>query len=506
MGRKQRHPFAHKKQRKRNHFSLPGEAAAMAAFGGPVQDLCKEATCPICLESFRDPVIIPDCGHNFCRSCLIQCWGESEGEASCPHCREILQHRNLIPNRPLANVLEKLTVGKLHLHGEKEAEGKGKICEKHQEPLKLFCKEDESPICVVCDRSKEHKSHEVIPLEEASQEYKDQISSCLDNVRKEREKILVFKANTEKESQDLLKQMKAEKGKMVAEIRRLHQFLEEQEKLLLAQMAEVEKEIAKKREEHLASLSRELSSLDSLIREMEEKLQEPVSELLQDIRSFLQRSQEKENLEDPPVAFPPALKWRIWDFCDMNPFLEGVMKQFKDTVEYGLQLRKENVTLDTDTAHPFLILSDDRKSVSWGEVCQDLPDNPERFDTYLYVLGCEGFTAGRHFWEVIVGRVDKWAVGVARKSVKRKGVVYFDTSDGIWGFAKWDFGYTPLEAPVPSEEPKRIRVALNCEGRRVSFYDADTAALLYSFSEASFSGETLQPFFYVSEKGNLRLS
>ncbi|CAI5768156.1 E3 ubiquitin-protein ligase TRIM7-like [Podarcis lilfordi] len=142
----------------------------MAAPGGAVQDLCEEATCSICLECFRDPVIIPECGHNFCRSCLIQCWEKSEGEASCPL----------------------------------EAEGKGRVCEKHQEPLKLFCQEDQSPICVVCDRSKEHKGHEVIPLEEALQEYKDQIRTCLDNVRKEREKILEFKADAEKESQDLL--------------------------------------------------------------------------------------------------------------------------------------------------------------------------------------------------------------------------------------------------------------------------------------------------------------
>ncbi|XP_053235245.1 E3 ubiquitin-protein ligase TRIM7-like [Podarcis raffonei] len=481
----------------------------MAASGGSVQDLREEATCPICLEYFRDPVIIPECGHNFCRSCLIRCWGESEGEASCPQCREIIQHRNLIPNRPLANVVEKLTAGKPRLHGEKGAEGKGKICEKHQEPLKLFCKEDESPICVVCIASKEHKSHEAILLEEAFEEYKGQISSCLDNVKKEREKILEFKAGTEKESQDLLKQTGAEREKMVAEFRRLHQFLEEQEKLLLAQMAEVEKEIAAKREEHLARLSRELSSFDSLIREMEEKLREPASELLQDIRSFLQRSQEKENLEDPPVAFPPVLKWKIWDFGDINPFLEGVMKKFRDTVEYGLQLRKENVTLDPDTANPYLILSEDRKSVRDGEVRRRLPNNPERFDTHGDVLGCEGFTSGRHFWEVIVGREEGWGVGVARKSVKRKGDLGFDTTEGIWGLGKWDGGYklcSPHEDPVPSEEPKRIRVTLNCEGGRVSFYDADTAALLHADTAASFSGETLQPYFYVSGKANLRLS
>ncbi|XP_077778446.1 E3 ubiquitin-protein ligase TRIM7-like [Podarcis muralis] len=480
----------------------------MAASEGPVRDLRDEATCSICLDYFRDPVIIHECGHNFCRSCLVQCWEKSEGEASCPQCRERVEQSSIRRNQQLANFVEIIKKFS-HLGGKEEGEGKGRVCEKHQEPLKLFCKKDEIPICLVCNVSKEHKSHEVVPLEEASQEYKDQISSCLDNVRKEREKILIFKANTEKESQDLLKITRAEKEKMVAEIRRLHQFLEEQEKRILAQMAEVEKEIAAKREEHLARLSWELSSLDSLIREMKEKLQEPASELLQDIGSFLQRSQERENLEDPPVAFPPALKWRIWDVCDINPFLEGVMKQFKDTVEYGLQLQKENVTLDPDTAHRRLILFENRKSVSWGEVCQDLPDNPERFDTHGFVLGCEGFTAGRHFWEVIVRREGGWGVGVARKSVKRKGKLHFDTSEGIWGLGKWGGVYkvcSPHEPPFPSEEPKRIQVTLNCEGGRVSFYDADTAALLHAYPAAALSEETSQPFFYLHEKVNLRLS
>nr|XP_034960944.1 uncharacterized protein LOC118080122 [Zootoca vivipara] len=496
---------ARKAKKTKPDLSLRREAA-MAVSGDPVRDLCEEATCSICLGYFKDPVIIHECGHNFCRSCLIQCWEKSEGQASCPQCRETVEQSSIRKNQQLANFVEIIKKFS-HLVGKKEAEGKGRMCEKHQEPLKLFCKEDGSPICVVCDRSKEHKSHEVIPLEEASQEFKDQINSCLDNVRKKRERIIVLKADTEKESQDLLKQTDAEREKMVAEFRQMHQFLEEQEKLLLSQMAEVEKEIAAKREEHLARLSGELSSLDSLIWEMEEKLQEPASELLQDIGTFLHRSQAKENLENPPVAFPPALKWRIWDFCDIHPFLEGVMKKFRDTVEYGLQLQKENVTLDPDTAHPILILSEDQKSVREGEVCQDLPDNPERFDTHGNVLGCEEFKEGRHFWEVTVGREEGWEVGVARKSLKRKGELDFDTMEGIWGLGKWDGGYRlccPYEDLVPSEEPKRIRVTLNCEGERVSFYDADTAALLHAYPAASFSGETLQPYFYVTDKGNLK--
>ncbi|XP_032998253.1 E3 ubiquitin-protein ligase TRIM11-like isoform X2 [Lacerta agilis] len=482
----------------------------MAASGVPVVALCEEATCSICLEYFQDPVIIPECGHNFCRSCLIQCWEKSEGEASCPQCRETVEQSSIRRNQQLANFVE-IAKKCSHLGGKKEAEGKGRVCEKHQEPLNLFCKEDEAPICLVCDRSKEHKIHKVVPLEEASQEYKDQFSSCLDNMRKEREKILEFKADAEKENQDLLKQMKAERGKMVAEFRQMHQFLEEQEKFILAQMAEVEKQIAKKREEHMARLSGELSSLDNLIWEVEEKLQEPASEFLQDIRSFLQRSQEKENLEDPPVAFPPALKWKIWDFCDMNPFLEAVMKKFRDTMEYGLQMRKENITLDPDTANPWLILSEDRKRVRMGDVYQNLPDNPKRFNCHCYVLGREALKEGRHFWDVAVGSEGEWAMGVARESVKRKGDFIPGPKEGIWRIGKWGDQYRVSAQnghPVPmlGGEPKRIRVTLNCEGGRVSFYDADTAALLHSFPEASFFGETLQPLFFMRKKANLTLS
>uniref|UniRef100_UPI0010A06C9C E3 ubiquitin-protein ligase TRIM41-like n=1 Tax=Podarcis muralis TaxID=64176 RepID=UPI0010A06C9C len=155
---------------------------AVAAAGGHIQRLRDEATCPICLDYFKDPVTIPECGHNFCRSCLAQCWGEAE--ASCPQCRKRIQRRSLVCNWQLANMVE--IAKNLGLQEGKEEGGKGRICEKHQEPLKLFCKVHEAPICLVCDRSKEHENHKVIPLEEASEEYKGEICHRLEILRKER--------------------------------------------------------------------------------------------------------------------------------------------------------------------------------------------------------------------------------------------------------------------------------------------------------------------------------
>nr|XP_056723570.1 tripartite motif-containing protein 10-like [Euleptes europaea] len=532
------------------------------ASGSPSTDLEEEVICPICLECLTEPVTL-DCGHNFCRGCITDYCDKWEGlgHLECPVCKAEIQKGNFSSNWQLANLVEKIkekrfcarnpgTEDLCPTHGQKllffcnddekfmchickhspEHKGhsllhlkeaadldkaimaarKGRVCQKHPEPLNLFCKDDKALICVVCHRSKEHRDHEALPLEEASKEYKDQFYNRLEVLKKERERIVAYKAEVVKESQDLLEQTSGEKQETAAKFRQLHSFLEEQEKRLLAQMEEVEKEVARNRDQNLAALSEELSSLDSLIQEMEEKCQQPASELLQDARSTLQRYEEKEAFEDP-AAFPLALKWRIWELTDLNPLLEGFKKQFKDTLDSGLLLQKACVTLDPETAHPELILSEDRKSVRWGGKVQALPSNPERFSTYTAVLGCEGFTAGRHFWEVLVGSEEGWSLGVARKSVRRKGELSFSPEEGVWAVGKWKGHYRASitgQNPLLSltGEPKRIRVCLNYAGGRVAFFDADRGSLIYEFSGASFSGETLLPFFGVWGKAHLRLS
>uniref|UniRef100_A0A8D0BY46 RING-type E3 ubiquitin transferase n=1 Tax=Salvator merianae TaxID=96440 RepID=A0A8D0BY46_SALMN len=137
-----------------------------------VKNFSDEAICSICLEYFKDPVTV-DCGHNFCQVCITRCLEEAEGKPSCPQCRETISQRNFRPNRQLTNLVELIK----NLQQEIQEEEKRGVCGKHQEPLKLFCKEDRICICVVCDRSKEHKDHNVLPLEEAFKEYKSQIPS-----------------------------------------------------------------------------------------------------------------------------------------------------------------------------------------------------------------------------------------------------------------------------------------------------------------------------------------
>nr|XP_034961088.1 E3 ubiquitin-protein ligase TRIM39-like [Zootoca vivipara] len=395
----------------------------MAAAGGHIQRLCDEATCSICLDYFKDPVTSPECGHNFCRSCLIQYWGESEAEASCPQCRQRVQSRSLIPNRQLANMVE--LIENLSVQ---EGKGDGVVCKEHKEPLKLFCKVHEAPICLVCDRSKEHENHKVIPLEEASEEYKGEICRHLEILRKEREEILAYQANLDKESKDLL-----------------------------------------------------------------------------DVRSTLQRCSviQKVDSERESGGFGCCFFNKMSVSVSWLPAYSSLSLIFSPTA---------NVTLDPDTAHRWLILSEDRKSLRRGDEDQDLPNNPERFNYRPCVLGREEFTAGRHFWEVNVESGEWWDVGVARKSVTRKGFFSLRPEEGIWAVGNRADEYLAFTSPDDSclslrTKPRRIRVTLDYEGGRVSFYDSDSGAELYTFSGASFSGETLLPFFCLwGKKTPLRIS
>lgn len=122
----------------------------------------EDLSCPVCCDFFRDPVLLP-CSHSFCRECLQRCW-ETSATRSCPVCRRWSSRRNPPTNLALKNLCEAFVQGR----ARRETTEAKQLCPQHGEKLKLFCQEDQLPICVVCQTSKTHKGHECLPLEEAA--------------------------------------------------------------------------------------------------------------------------------------------------------------------------------------------------------------------------------------------------------------------------------------------------------------------------------------------------
>nr|XP_028575805.1 zinc finger protein 8-like isoform X4 [Podarcis muralis] len=77
----------------------------MADLGG----LRGALSCPVCLDLFRDPVMVSGCGHHLCRACVSRCWGQLERSLRCPLCRQLLPlHRLLQPSPLLGSLAERL--------------------------------------------------------------------------------------------------------------------------------------------------------------------------------------------------------------------------------------------------------------------------------------------------------------------------------------------------------------------------------------------------------------
>ncbi|CAM4634585.1 unnamed protein product, partial [Caretta caretta] len=109
----------------------------------------------------------------------------------------------------------------------------------------------------------------------------EQIPTRLQHLWEETEELLGLKSDWDKERERLLRQTEVERPLVVSKCEGLHQFLAEQERLLLARLGELGEEIGRRREENATHLGEEISRLSALITELEGKRQQPVLELLQ---------------------------------------------------------------------------------------------------------------------------------------------------------------------------------------------------------------------------------
>ncbi|KAL3999825.1 classical protein kinase C alpha type [Sarotherodon galilaeus] len=175
----------------------------------------------------------------------------------------------------------------------------------------------------------------------------------------------------------------------------------------------------------------------------------------------------------------------------------------------GLRKYSCQLTIDTNTVHTNLKLSDNNRKVTHVKEFQSYPDHPDRFDYQYPQLLCKNGLTGRCYWEV------EWKVevliSVSYRRIERKGDskdCLFGRNDQSWSlFCSEVKGYsvihgsreTYLYPPSSSSSSisNRVAVYVDCPAGTLSFYRVSSDTLIHLHTFNTTFTEPLYPAFTV---------
>lgn len=434
----------------------------------------QELSCPVCQAIFRNPMLLR-CTHSFCRECLD---GNSKVSKKCPVCREVYTEQEAIFNRDLNSTCERF-LREAHLRPNPSRGGPGggpDCCNIHLRPLELFCVKEGELLCVDCvtlHSSDNH--HKLLPLKDGASQCKAELNF---KVKIFEMKVQSYKKITEAFS-NAAKYVKCQaeqaEKQIKAEFERLHEALVREEALRLKALNDEEEQKMAALNKLFEDTNDDISTLNKVIQTMQREMGNedlPFLKKFQDLKRKAEWTRKEPCLDDDSLlnlgGHVGALGYNIW-------------KSMQAYVQYY------PVVLNPNTATPWLSLNDDLTSMQESPERLTIPENPERFDPCVFVLGAEGYTAGKHKWDVVVGTNPKWVLGVCKESVARKKKFTVSTQRGVWAIALSKGVYsvlTPERSELPVQTPpERIRIKLNMDRGEVSFFDGVTAKHLVTLSQ-----------------------
>ncbi|NWH57341.1 TRI25 ligase, partial [Geococcyx californianus] len=166
-----------------------------------------------------------------------------------------------------------------------------------------------------------------------------------------------------------------------------------------------------------------------------------------------------------------------------------------------------NITLDYNTAHNKVILSERYTRMSVSDMPMNYNYHPQRFTDCPQVLGFQYFKRGIHYWEVELQQKNFCGIGICYGSMARQGpesrlgrnssswcIEWFNSKISSW--------HNDVEKCLPNVKVTKIGVLLHCDGGFVIFMAVgEKHNLIYKFK--SHFTEALYPAFWLFSSGTV---
>ncbi|XP_056104722.1 E3 ubiquitin-protein ligase TRIM21-like [Rhinichthys klamathensis goyatoka] len=414
------------------------------------------------------------------------------------------------------------------------------ICQKHARPLEMFCRDDQTCVCLSCTEG-EHRTHNTVPIEEESRKKKVKSKQGYQGQWAEEHGYRRSEAggagragdhNDEAEDhQDRSDWSDDPHSGSARKLTDVPQMIQGRTKKIqdIQHSVDLKKKNIEKKESSnvelftdlIHSIERSRSDLLKMIEEQQRAAEKQAEDLIKDQQQEITELKQLSHTDDHLHVIqmcssldsrPHTKNWtetRIDSDVNVNYLYRALAELNKTNRKLNEKLNQTglkfvqkfavDVTLDPDTANPSLILSDDGKQVSRGDVKQDVPENPKRFNVGFRVLAKQGFSSGRFYYEVQVKGKTVWDLGVVRESIIRKGRIILKPEEGLWVLCLTDENqYTVHDNPAVNfplrVRPEKVGVFVDYEEGLVSFYNVKFRSHIYSFTGQTFT-EKLYPVF-----------
>ncbi|KAF7700402.1 hypothetical protein HF521_003360, partial [Silurus meridionalis] len=514
--------------------------------------------CPVCLELLKDPVTL-HCGHSYCKVCIISFWDKEVQKKvySCPQCRETFTPRPVLcRNNMLAEVVEKLKKNKLqaasaahhyagpgdvdcdscngrkrkatnsclvclasycedHLkpHYQSPAFKKHKlveacvdlqkkICSQHNKVMEIYCQTDQSFICYLCTLDK-HRGHDTVSAKaertEKQNKLREEQLKSQQKVQEKQKKVQELKQTVDiikKRSQEAVDDNEKIFNEMISSL--VKRRSEVKEMIRVQEKAELSRA-----EQHLKHLEQEITDLQRRVSDLEQLSHTPDHIHFLQVHSLsnLQRALFTVNQH---LSFDGVRK----SVSDLKKRVEEICQE-----EFN-KIRPQDfcyLTLDPNTAHPFLVLSENHREVMWSETKQQYSDHPERFDSWVQVL-CKESVCGRRYWEVDWNSENLVYISVSYKEISRKGQgdeSVFGRNSQSWSLLCYSssvsFSHNGVKTELRGPAASRIGVYVDHSAGTLFFYSISKRLRLLHRVQTTFT-QPLYAGFRIGFKSAVKFS